>query len=161
MGLDMYLSKKTYVKRWDFQEDEKKHKVTVRLGGKVRKDIKADRISYIVEEVGYWRKANHIHNWFVQNVQDGRDECQESYLEIEQLKELRDVCKAVVEKKDEEFSKEHLPTESGFFFGGTEYDEYYYQDCEETIKMLDEVIKDEDKKPDACYGADYYYQASW
>lgn len=161
MGLDMYLSKKTYVKNWNFTEDEKRHKITVKLGGKLRRDIKPERISYVVEEVAYWRKANHIHNWFVQNVQNGVDECQESYLEIEQLKELRDVCKAVVEKKDEEYSKEHLPTSSGFFFGGTEYDEYYYEDCRETAEMIDELVKEEEKKPDGCYGADYYYRASW
>ena len=29
MGLDMYLTKRTYVKNWNFQKDEEKHKVTV------------------------------------------------------------------------------------------------------------------------------------
>lgn len=28
----------------------------------------------IIYEVAYWRKANHIHNWFVQNIQDGIDD---------------------------------------------------------------------------------------
>jgi len=161
MGLDMYLSKKTYVKQWNHQEDEKKHKVTVKLGGKVRKDIKPERVSYIIEEVGYWRKANHIHKWFVENIQGGEDNCQESYLEIEQLKELRDICKAVVEKRDVVFSSENLPTSSGFFFGSTEYDEYYYSDCEDTIKIIDGLIKEEENKPDGCYSSGYYYRASW
>ena len=31
--------------------------------------------SRIIEQVGYWRKANQIHNWFVENVQDGEDDC--------------------------------------------------------------------------------------
>lgn len=26
-------------------------------------------------EIGYWRKANHIHNWFIKNVQNGKDDC--------------------------------------------------------------------------------------
>ena len=159
MGLDMYLSKKTYVKQWS--HNEKNNKVSVKFDGKVRKDIKPERISHIVEEVGYWRKANHIHNWFVEKVQEGRDECQESYVSIEQLEELRDLCKVVVEKKDEEFSKENLPTESGFFFGSTEYDEYYYSGCEDTIKFIDEIIKDEGNNPEGAYGGDFYYQASW
>ena len=34
MGLDMYLSKRTYVKNWNFQKDDEKHKVTVKLNGK-------------------------------------------------------------------------------------------------------------------------------
>ena len=28
-------------------------------------------------EAGYWRKANHIHKWIVDNLQDGKDDCQE------------------------------------------------------------------------------------
>lgn len=37
-----------------------------------------------------------------------------------------------------------LPTSSGFFFGSTEYDEWYYQDLENTIKMCQEVIDETD-----------------
>ena len=32
----------------------------------------------ILEDVGYWRKANAIHNYFVQRCQNGVDECQMS-----------------------------------------------------------------------------------
>jgi len=164
MGLDMYLSKRTYVKNWNFQKDEEKHKVTVKLNGKSRKDVKSKRISHIVEEVGYWRKANHIHSWFVENVQKGIDKCQESFVSLERLTELRDLCKEVVERKgDDDFISENLPTGSGFFFGGTDYDEYYYEDCKETIKILDNIIKDEEvvSNIEGVYGGDYYYQASW
>ena len=37
------------------------------------------------EEVGYWRKANQIHKWFVDNVQDGVDDCGEYKVTKEQL----------------------------------------------------------------------------
>lgn len=158
MGLDMYLSKKSYVQNWE--HNQKKHEIKVKFDGKLRADIKPERITYITEQVGYWRKANHIHHFFVQNVQGGNDECQESYVDIDQLKELRDLCKEVVEKKDEEFNKENLPTSSGFFFGGTEYDEYYYETCQDTINIIDELIKEEENKPDGV-SYDYYYQASW
>ena len=67
MGLDMTLSKKTYVQNWDFHKEKEKHTISIKKGGKVRKDIKSKRISYIVEEVMYWRKANAIHSWFVEN----------------------------------------------------------------------------------------------
>ena len=60
MGLDMYLHKKTYVKNWDHMKPEELHEITVKKGGKVRKDIKPDRINEVVEEVAYWRKANAI-----------------------------------------------------------------------------------------------------
>ena len=69
MGLDMYLSKRTYVKNWDFMKPEELHEVLVTKNG-VEVGIKPQRVSEIVEEVGYWRKANAIHDWFVKNVQD-------------------------------------------------------------------------------------------
>ena len=33
MGLDMYLTKETYVKQWDHQTDEERHEVSVKKGG--------------------------------------------------------------------------------------------------------------------------------
>ena len=163
MGLDMYLSKRTYVKNWNFQNDEEKHKVTVKFNGKSRKDIKPKRISHIVEEVGYWRKANHIHSWFVENIQKGIDECQESYVSLERFTELRDLCKEVIRYKNSEFNNDNLRTSSGFFFGVTEYNEYYYEDCKDTIKILNGILKEEEIVRDTkgIYSGEYYYQASW
>jgi hypothetical protein len=106
----------------------------------------------VIEEVGYWRKANQIHEWFVQNVQDGKDDCQESYVSREQLEELLGVCRIV--KIDKEKAEQLLPTQSGFFFGGTEYDEYYYQDIDNTIEILEEALSDETAD-------DFAYRASW
>ena len=34
-----------------------------------------------------------------------------------------------------------LPTQGGFFFGSTDYDEYYIQDLETTIKIITEVLE--------------------
>mgnify|MGYP003638281226 CR=1 FL=1 len=157
MGLDMYLNKKTYVKRWDFQKPEAQHKVTVKLGGKVRKDIKPERIKEITEEVGYWRKANQIHQWFVKNVQDGKDECEETYLEREKLEELLETCETVL--ADHSQAEKLLPSGSGFFFGSTDYDEWYYQDLENTVKILKGVL--DEKPPEGGYSSDYYYRSSW
>ncbi len=53
MGLDMYAYRKAYVKNWEHMQPEELHEITVRRGGKVRKDIKPPRIGYIEEEVGY------------------------------------------------------------------------------------------------------------
>jgi hypothetical protein len=49
---------------------------------------------------------------------------------------------------------ELLPPQSGFFFGGTEYDEYYFQDLEKTRKMIEDVLAEPE-------GGDFYYQSSW
>lgn len=150
MGLDMYLSKKTYVKYWEHNGDNN-YEVTVTKAGKPT-NIDPKKVSYIVEEVGYWRKANQIHNWFVENVQDGRDECQESYVSREQLQSLLDICRIV--KIDKDKAPQLLSTQSGFFFGGTEYDEWYFNDIDNTIQIIEEALSDENAD-------DFAYRASW
>ena len=150
MGLDMYLSKKTYVKYWDHNGDNN-YEVTVTKAGKPTK-INPKKVSYIVEEVGYWRKANQIHQWFVDNVQGGVDDCRDAYVERDKLQELLNICKIVSIDKDK--AEQLLPTASGFFFGGTEYDEWYYQDIQSTIDILEEALSDEE--------ADHFeYHSSW
>jgi hypothetical protein len=186
MGLDMYLSKKTYVKNWSHMSPEEQHKIVIKKGGKVLKEIKPERISNIEESVAYWRKANHIHQWFVENVQDGDDNCRQYYVSREQLQELVDVCKKVKEslekspkgKKqvkvgwrggeelfeeidvylDTSVADELLQTQPGFFFGGTEYDEYYIHCLDETIKQIEPLLKEDEESKST---SDYYYQSSW
>lgn len=151
MGLDMYLTKRTYVKNWEHTPKEERWSILIKRGGKTDEKIDKKRIAEIVEEVGYWRKANAIHDWFVQNVQDGDDNCSEYYVPSEKLKELYDVvCKVL---KNHSLAEELLPTSSGFFFGSTEYDECYWEDLESTKKILEEALKDE--------GGSFYYQSSW
>jgi hypothetical protein len=59
---------------------------------------------------------------------------------------------------DTSVADELLQTQPGFFFGGTEYDEYYIHCLDETIKQIEPLLKeDEDSKSTS----DYYYQASW
>lgn len=182
MGLDMYLTKNTYVKNWDHHKPEKRHDITVLKGGKPHRHIQPARISYIVEDVAYWRKANAIHRWFVEHVQGGRDECQESYVEREQLQELVNACKQVLNTVEtvpgkvgegttfypdgtieqhardgdvvaqEKIARDLLPTQSGFFFGKTDYDEDYLRDLEETVAQIEPLL-DED--------GEFYYRASW
>ena len=189
MGLDMYFYKKSYVKNWEHTPDEQRHSITVRMNGKVRKDIKSKRITSILEEVAYWRKFNALHNWFIQNCADGTDDCREVYVERSQIEELLEVLKQVKASLDASPKKtvkvqtgwsskgdifadvevfenttvaeELFPTQSGFFFGGTEYDNWYYQDIVETIKTFEDLLKENEKVPKGAYSADYYYQASW
>lgn len=154
MGLDQYLSKRHYVKNWDHTGPKEKHQITVTKGGKPT-NIKPERISYITEQVGYWRKANQIHNWFVENCQGGRDECQESDVRREQLQELLDVVTQVLDSKSETTAREELPPAPGFFFGSTEIDEGYWDDMENTKTMLTELLAEPDDH------ANFIYQASW
>lgn len=148
MGLDMYLTADKYVGGWDWNKDEKFDALIEMLG--ITPDLNSPSMTVSVN-VGYWRKANAIHAWFVDNVQDGVDECQKSYVSPDQLRDLQDTCKSVLNGDDE--TEDVLPTRSGFFFGGTEYDEYYKADLEHTIEVIDKAL--------ALEGVDFYYQSSW
>ena len=106
----------------------------------------------------YWRKANHIHKWFVDCVQDGEDDCEKYEVTKSNLLDLKAVCEEVLslKGKDEGKIEEILPTESGFFFGSTSYDEYYFSDVEETIRIINNVLETTDFEKELVV-----YQSSW
>ena len=156
MGLDMYLSKKTYVKQWEHIPKEEQFEVTVQRNGEVYDKIKPERVSYITEEVMYWRKSNQIHDWFVKNCQNNVDDCGEYYVGSDDLKKLYQMCKEVMEFNPEKHPQDILPTTPGFFFGSTEYDEWYYNNIKATIEFLEGEMN-----PDGSFDTNYYYQSSW
>ena len=153
MGLDMYLNKRTYVRNWEHTPKAKKHNITITRGGMSREDIELERIKYIVEEVGYWRKANQIHNWFVTNVQKGEDDCREYRVSVEQLRILLAEVIQVLDNPNK--AKEVLPALEGFFFGDYEYNESYLEDLKDTKIILEDIFKKDNDD------AEYTYQSSW
>jgi len=134
MGLDMYLTADRYL--WEFQEEDKKNSEVV---GKIFPELSENmRVKEITAEILYWRKANAIHKWFVDNVQDGVDECQKSYVTQENLQNLLETCKAVLASPNQ--AETLLPSQSGFFFGGTEYDLWYTKNIEKTVEVLENIV---------------------
>lgn len=160
MGLDQYLSAKKFLSpaEWRGEESRTQYEGVIKTIGAetfVRKEFPNAEVSV---SVGYWRKANAIHQWFVNNCQDGHDDCREYPVEREQLETLKSVCETVLLDKSlvgtDDLAKKMLPTSEGFFFGSTEFDEYYYSDLTDTI----EIVK-------ACLEMpkewQFYYQSSW
>jgi hypothetical protein len=123
--------------------------------------IPLHKIKGIELEFMYWRKANAIHRWFVENVQDGVDDCREYYVDPEKLKDLyRDLTKAILSQ-----DANVLPTSNGFFFGSTEADQYYWGELQRTVEQL-KILIDEWKKPyneqdPLIRNSDFYYSSSW
>lgn len=161
----MYLRKRTYIGNMYRKENERvkilppdsQEEATF----PIKEYPKTERISEIIENVAYWRKCNHIHAWFVDNIQFGEDNCEEYYVPREKLKELVDVCKKVLKEirfdsdgavVNTEVVEELLPTASGFFFGTTDYDEYYVGGLKETIEQIEPLLEEE---------GSFYYQSSW
>lgn len=64
------------------------------------------------------------------------------------------------EMTNQELAHKLLPTASGFFFGNTDYDQYYMDDIDNTIEIIESLLSE--KEPDRDYlNADIYYSSSW
>jgi hypothetical protein len=152
MGLDMYLSAKKHVSNYDFYPEEKELNKNVKevLG---LQSLSDDNASVTVSvNVGYWRKSNQIHNWFVTNCQGGKDDCGEYWVGRDDLQELLDTVTEVLATR----KTSKLPPVEGFFFGSKNVDEWYWDDLEHTASMLSNILNN-----DALNGYQFYYQSSW
>lgn len=156
LGLDQWLYKRT-------------------ITGPKADAIKTERIQEISEEIFYWRKANQIHAFFMQDVAEDRS--QDVDVSPDRLQNLHARCVRIINEcpltdgvegkwvqntelgkilSNQDLAAELLPTKDGFFFGSTDYDEYYLADIQETHDMLEELFK----QPKWDH-ADYSYEASW
>jgi hypothetical protein len=148
MGLDMYLRAKRYYWKSNDQDVETSKKIAEAMG---TPELNVREVSVLV---GQWRKSNQIHNWFVENVQEGEDDCRPYAVGTDELDELRELCVRLLESKDEKMAEELLPCTQGFFFGSQNYDGYYWGDLMETIEIID-------KCKTLGKDWDFEYQASW
>ena len=169
MGLDMYL---------EIRKNEYRSKYFKDKGSDLALEYPKDITEFIPNltdltisrqtnyEVGYWRKANHIHNWFIQNCAERDahgnpiDNGRPIEITVDKLEKLLDTCKKVL--ADHSLAKKLLPTVDGFFFGSTEYDEDYFRDVESTVEIIEPVLKFAKHKLEIeDYVWRVYYQASW
>ena len=169
----MYLYKKTYI-RVNYSHRKVKGEINLTYGdSNTPFKINIDRVSEISEQVAYWRKSNEIHKWMVENIQGGKDDCNEYWISVDQLEELIENCKHDIEyietlqvKNDEKYpdyktfldvdeTKLKLPTQEGFFFGSTSYDTWYLNSLKNTIEMLTPLLKEVNDS------SDFYYISSW
>lgn len=154
MGLDMYLTGKRYLRSWDNADAE-----TAKSILDMFPELDSDQtVQEVTAEFMYWRKANAIHQWFVDNVQEGNDDCGEYLVTEKDFVALRDACRAVID--DPKNAEKYLPTQGGFFFGNTEYNDYYFEDVQRTLDWLNTMlfVNKFDPKLDQWY---FYYQSSW
>lgn len=158
MGLDMYLRKNNYIRCWKSKDSIKDaEEVVITIEQNYGKDdVDIEKIVVTKPEFGieintpiaYWRKANAIHRWFV-DLNDGVDDCKPITVYGDKILELVDLCKQVL--ADHSKAQELLPSQEGFFFGSTDYDEWYYQDLQKTVDMLKDIDPN----------CSYIYEASW
>jgi len=134
MGLDMFLLRK------------------VKGGNKKLEIYRALTNGDQKEEVAYWRKENWLHKWFFDNCKM----IDETAVEVseEQLKKLIEVIEQVL--GNPAGAAELLPPQSGFFFGDTDIDKYYFKCLKKAKLTLTKVLEDTDFTKEQL---EYY--ASW
>lgn len=138
MGLDMYLrGEKFYWSIWNNPDQEKKED------------------DYSVETVwlrlGYWRKHPNLHGYIVNTFAEGKDECQDIWLDVEHIEQIIQAIK-----------DQNLPHTEGFFFGSSER-----SDPDELQAMIDHDVAIfekalawlKDKQENMSKSV--YYKASW
>lgn len=158
MGLDMFLFRTAHP---EAQQLVHRYNTACRaepFAGPVSEEAaqEADHIweALALEEIGYWSKANAIHGWFVTFVQDGEDDQRLAPVSLDDLRALRDTITTVLADPDQ--APVLLPTQDGFFFGSTDYNDGYFADLRETVTLLDRVLTQADRDRFT-----YLYHAWW
>jgi hypothetical protein len=155
MGLDMYL----YASKYESKSQWRNNKEEVKgFYPEDLEDLQTDIFerNFVSKDthyqIGYWRKFNALHHYIVENFADGEDDCRRIYLSPSDIGHILDTLRKARDNKER--VGEILPTQSGFFFGTTDYDEWYWRDVEYAIRLFEEVVKIQDEY-------EIYYQASW
>lgn len=95
---------------------------------------------YYGNYVGYFRKVNSVYAYFQHKLTDER-----AWITKEDCEDIVDRCNKVL--KDHSLAESLFPTQSGFFFGSTDYDKWYFNDLKDVRKQFKGFIK-YFKKPD-------------
>ena len=104
------------------------------------------------QEIGYLRKVNAVHNFI--SMQHDVENCKHVHLTERDIDLLKSRCKTVL--ADHSLAPTLLPTTEGFFFGSTEYDEYYFQNLQYTLDIIVQACKQAFAK-----GMEVAYYAWW
>lgn len=158
----MYLSASKYVGGWEHSSDKEKEAYNTIVSNLGLKNFECPGSPSLTIDVtiAYWRKANAIHKWFVENIQEGVDNCHKHYVSRENLEKLHEDCLKIIAHKgkddEKEYAEKNLPPQGGFFFGSTAIDEDYYDDVQNTIDQIQQILENPKLKD-----FDFYYQASW
>ena len=135
MGLDMFLFRQKKFREGD--------------------DAYNELVKETSEEVMYWRKANQIRSWIVNNtIYEDDWNCEEVELTKETLEKLKADCETVMD--DPSKARKIFPTSAKFFFGSTDYDEWYFNELETTAKEIEIILKETDFENEIIYYTEWW-----
>lgn len=87
-------------------------------------------------EVAYFRKFNALLKWVDTYVKEVKN-CEDVILDKHKLQKLLYTLKSL----NPENCQELFPTTEGFFFGSTEYDEWYWKDVTALQAVVSKLLK--------------------
>lgn len=147
MGLDMYLFKKA--KGEDFES---------------------------CKRIAYWRKANQVRQWIVENTNyPAKANCEYHKLSKQQIEKLIADCQKILKNNDNKLAEKLMPTKGGQkidltsmipaeatlltppvidTFGSTAYDNSYFAELLNTVSTLKAALNATDFKKEEIY----YYE---
>ena len=151
MGLDITFYKAKRSK--DNKTKERLEEIRKALAAEYLKSID-ERNSKLIKEledekekinpwnkVAYFRKVNFLIPFF------GYEEnCSNIEIDKYQVEDLIEACKEVLANHDK--ASFLLPTQAGFFFGSTDYDDWYFDDVESVKTTFESILEDFDQEED-------------
>ena len=95
MGLDMYLEARFYLPPYDRGLAPIRKAIADAIGyippqEKLEDDTALMEVTGVSVRVGYWRKCDPLHQWFVSNIQAGADDCRSAFVSATALNELEE-----------------------------------------------------------------------
>ena len=151
MGLDITFYKAKRLK--DHETKERLEEIRKELATEYLKSIDERNSKLINEledekekinpwdEVAYFRKVNFLIPFF------GYEEnCSNIEIDKYQVEDLIEACNEVLANHDK--ASFLLPTQEGFFFGSTDYDDWYFDDVQNVKEKFEEILADFDRDED-------------
>ncbi len=150
MGLDMYLEAQRHVAPCDPRTEPMRRAIGAAIGyvsskEKPGHDASLLEISGVTVRVGYWRKFGVLHQWFVDNAQEGSDDCRPAYVNNRCLQALQRACERVIDD----------PTSVTPYFSCGDGADPGVEELKYTLHILTHAIALQEQ------GWDIYYRASW
>jgi hypothetical protein len=93
--------------------------------------------SFVNGEDMYYRKVNFLYAYFADRLDN--EQC---IVTLADCKKIIKYAETILETRDTDLAAKLLPTQSGFFFGSTEYNDYYFDDVRDVLEQFSEYIDD-------------------
>ena len=146
----MYLEAKRHVAPCDSQTEPMRRAIGAAIGyvppkEKPGQDESLLEVSGVTVRVGYWRKFDVLHQWFVGNVQEGHDDCRPAFVSADTLNALEEQLEQVGDD----------PASASEYFTADEDGTPDESDVDYTLKVLHHAKRLQEQ------GWDITYRASW